>query len=122
MNTARWLAWVAMLKQSDATLVQLATMAAAAVMIWENMRRVPEAWRERARTAYLLGLLVLFFYLIGGQMDTTAYTVGVTIVTFLTGGALAVWWVWRKAEKAAEAARRDVDERLQAIARTQRTS
>jgi hypothetical protein len=122
MNTARWLAWLALLKQSDATLVQLATMAAAAVLIWETIRQAPEAWRERLRSIYLLGLLILFYYLIGGQMDTTAYTVGVTIVKFLIGGALAVWVVWRRAEQAA-ADKRNMDERLKerlkALAQTQ---
>lgn len=101
-NTARWLAWLAMLKQSDAALVQLATMAAASVLIWEQMRLVPERWRERVKSAYLLGLLIIFIYLIGGQMDTTAYTVMVFVVMFLVGGALAVWWARRKAAPAAK--------------------
>ena len=101
MNTARWDAWIALLKKSDATLVQLATMAAAAVLIWEELRHVPGRWREPLRSAYLVGLLILFVYLIGGQMDTTAYTVGVTIVMFVVGGALAIWWTVRRAEKAA---------------------
>jgi nitrogen fixation-related uncharacterized protein len=92
VNTGRWDAWIAMLKQSDATLVQLATMAAAAVLIWEMLRQVPDRWRERARSLYLVGLLILFAYLIGGQMDTTAYTVGVAIVMFVVGGAAAIWW------------------------------
>jgi len=106
-----------MLKVSDANLVQLATMAAAAVLIWESMRRVPEPWRERARSAYLVGLLIAFLYLIGGQMDTTAYTVGVAIVMFVVGGSLAVWAAQRRAEQ--EAARRNTDERLQALAQPQ---
>ena len=96
MNTARWTAWVAMLKHSDATLVQLATMAAAAVLIWESMRQAPETWQGHLRSAYLLGLLILFAYELGGQMDTTAYTWAVTILMFVVGGALAVWNVRRK--------------------------
>jgi len=120
VNTARWAAWVAMLHQSDATLVQLATMAAAAVLVWESLRQAPEPWRERLRSAYLAGLLILFAYLIGGQMDTTAYTVGVTIVTFVLGGALALWWVRRKADKADDAAAaRYLAERMAMLAKTQ---
>jgi peptidoglycan/LPS O-acetylase OafA/YrhL len=95
-NSARWVAWVAMLKQSDSALVQLATMAAASVLIWETMRQAPEPWRERLRSAYLVGLLILFVYLIGGLMDTTAYSWAVTTVMFVIGGALAFWWVQRK--------------------------
>jgi peptidoglycan/LPS O-acetylase OafA/YrhL len=113
---------VALLKQSDATLVQLTTMAAAAVLIWESIRQAPEPWRERLRSAYLLGLLILFLYLIGGQMDTTAYTVGVTIVMFIVGGWLAVWWVKRKGELAQQARAiqaRAMQARLQSMAQTQ---
>jgi len=118
MNTARWDAWIALLKQSDATLVQLATMAAAAVLIWEMLRQVPERWRESARSGYLFGLLILFGYLIGGQMDTTAYTWGVAFVMFVVGGVAAVWWTMRRAE-AAVAKRRDIEMRLEALANTQ---
>lgn len=118
MNTARWDAWIALLKQSDATLVQLATMAAAAVLIWEMLRQVPERWRELARSMYLFGLLILFGYLIGGQMDTTAYTWGVGFVMFVVGGAAAVWWTMRRANAAAEQ-KRNIEIRMQALANTQ---
>jgi hypothetical protein len=91
MNTARWAAWVAMLKQSDATLVQLATMAAAAVLIWESLRRVAEPWQGRLRSAYLLGLLILFVYLLGGQMDIIGWSIAIGIVMFVVGGSLATW-------------------------------
>jgi|SRR5579859_3999771 len=90
MNTARWLAWVAMQRQSDATLVQIATMAAAALLIWESMRQVPEHWRERARSAYLLGLLILYAYLLGGQMSITDWSLLLFGLMFLVGGALAL--------------------------------
>jgi len=97
MNTARWATWVAMLKESDSTLVQLATMAAAAVLIWESLGRVPEPWQERARSAYLLVLLILFVYLIGGQMNPIGFFVSIAIVFFVAGGSLAVWQVFHKA-------------------------
>lgn len=116
MNTARWIAWIALLKQSDATLVQLATMAAAAVLIWETLRQVPVRWREPLRTGYLFGLLILFGYLIGGQMGTTAYTVGLLIMTFVAGGAAAVWLAMRKAEQSAATAKRNTEIRMQALA------
>ncbi len=99
MNTARWDAWIAILKQSDATLVQLATMAAAAVLIWEELRHVPERWREPARTGYLFGLLMLFAYLVGGQMDTLTIARGVLIVGFVLGMGLAVWRRMRQPAK-----------------------
>lgn len=119
MNTARWDAWIALLKQSDATLVQLATMAAAAVLIWEMLRQVPERWRELARSVYLFGLLILFGYLIGGaSVDTTAYTWGVGFVMFVVGGAAAVWWTMRRANAAA-AEKHGIEMRLQALANTQ---
>jgi len=100
VNTARWAAWVAMLKQSDSTLVQLATMAAAAVLIWESLGRVAEPWQERVRSAYLLGLLILFAYLLGGQMDAVGFFVALSIVLFVAGGSLAVWQVQRRAKPA----------------------
>lgn len=98
VNSARWEAWLAMLHRSDAALVQLATMAAAAVLIWESLRQVPERWRELARSAYLFGLFLLFTYFMGGSMDTTAYTWAVFVVMFVVGGALAVWVQRRKAQ------------------------
>lgn len=102
MNTARWDAWIAMLRQSDATLVQLATMAAAAVLIWEMFRQVPDRWREPLRTGYLAGLLILYAYLIGGQMmGNISETVAIVIVMFVAGVALRSLWDKSRAAKAA---------------------
>ncbi len=114
MNTARWDTWIAMLKQSDATLVQLATMAAAAVLIWEMLRQVPDRWREPLRTAYLAGLLILFVYLIGGQMDTLVIIKGVLSLAFVV---MMVLWARHARQRAAQ--RRDVQMRLEALATTQ---
>lgn len=118
-NSARWVAWVAMLKQSDGALVQLATMAAASVLIWETMRQAPEPWRERLRSAYLVGLLILFVYWIGGLMDTTAYIWPVVVVMFVVGGSLALFWGVAQigARQNAIAAKETLRARLHSIAK-----
>ena len=95
MATQRWQAWMAMLHRSDAALIQLATMAVAAVLIWESTSQVPERWRELSRSAYLFGLLILFAYFMGGSMFAWA----MFVVMFAVGGALAVWWQRRQARE-----------------------
>lgn len=99
-----------MVHQSDALLTQLATMAVLAVLIWEALRQVPEPWQGRARSAYLLGLMVLYLVLIGGFMETLAYTIAVTVVMFVIGGALGVWLVTRRGGQPQEPAPLSVDE------------
>jgi len=85
-----------MLKQSDAALVQLATMAAAAVLIWEQLRRVPEPWQGRARSAYLFGLSLVFVYFTGASMEANSLVMVLFVLTFVVGGSLAIWLGLRK--------------------------
>lgn len=85
-----------MLKASDAALVQLATMAAAAVLIWEQLRRVPEPWQSRARSAYLFGLSIVFFYFTGASMQANSLTIILFVAMFVVGGGLAAWLGSRK--------------------------
>jgi hypothetical protein len=77
MDTSRWTAWVALMAQSDALLVQLATMAMAAALYWEASRRLPQPRRGRVRDFFLVLLLGLYLYLMSSYSMPLAVAVGV---------------------------------------------
>lgn len=85
LDTDRYRRWVSMLAASDRVLEQLFWIAAAAVLVWEVARRLPEPWRGRARLVYgALGLGVL--------LTTTAgeVTTGALVLAAAVFGVVAV--------------------------------
>ncbi len=104
-NTDRARAWLEMLRQSDNLVLQIFTMAVAAVMLWAYLRRLHEPAGRYMRLAFLSSSLGLFVYVItGGAMLAGGSAAALFVVGALAGSAVAAWaggsvmaaWDWRR--------------------------
>lgn len=85
-----------MLQASDLVLVQLVTLAACAVLVWERIRQLPEPWRGRVRSLYLVSALLFVLTALAGRIGLPALA-GLLVLAGVIVGGLAVNWRRRKA-------------------------
>ena len=94
-------AWLEMLRRGDSIVFQIFTIAAAGVIVWEVVRRLPQPWRWYLQLAYLSASLGLFAYIFSGGVLAIG---GAAAIIFVAAAGAAVplaarlasaGWDWR---------------------------